>query len=201
MSKDSIMYTTLSNIKKYINLHFPNKYWSISISMPSTSSWDTFRTAVYHQWVYSSSFLLPILCFSLKIIFSCYTYFNHPLMITPYHKTCFLICAQTYVNSKQISLAAHVQHNPRHETMFQMQTHNWDNVTVRYTDSTNCSCYHITVIDLNVRVCCEVMICVTVMGMLCWDDKPKNKWIQTFHSHADRNLYNNSLTAKKFSFV
>lgn len=121
--------------------------------------------------------------------------------ITPYHKTCFLICAQTYVNSKQISLAAHVQHNPRHETMFQMQTHNWDNVTVRYTDSTNCSCYHITVIDLNVRVCCEVMNCVTVMGMLCWDDKPKNKWIQTFHSHADRNLYNNSLTAKKFSFV
>lgn len=114
------MYTKLSNIKKYIKLHFPNKYWSISISMPSTSSWDTFRTTVYPQWVYSSSFLLPILCFSLKIIFSCYM-----------------------VNSKQISLAAPVQHNPRHETMFQIQTHNWDNVTVRYTDSTNCSCYHI----------------------------------------------------------
>lgn len=59
-NRDWILYTKSSNIKKYIKLHFPNKYWSIllvchlpeTLSEPQTYSYskDSFS---FDPWVFS----------------------------------------------------------------------------------------------------------------------------------------------------
>lgn len=109
-SKVWILYTKLSNIKKYIKLHFPNKYWSIFVSMPSTSSWDTFRTTVYYQRVYAFSLsVIPPLISSPSLWRQNIFFMLHLLQpstygIIPYHMTCSLIRAKTYIVNRFLSL-------------------------------------------------------------------------------------------------
>lgn len=156
---------TRSDIKKYIKLHFPNKYWSIFISMPSTSSWDTFRTIdifIHHRYhyIYLWSILLSVFLFA------------HPLIISPAAKeTLHATLASTIpsydllsrpcqdIRSKQIPVAAPAQRDPRRETMLQMQTHIETPLQSR-SKHTHARAH--TLSDLNIHLCCEVTTCVRV---------------------------------------
>lgn len=109
-SKVWILYTKFSNIKKYIKLHFPNKYWSIFVSMPSTSSWDTFRTTVYYLWLYAFSLSVSHTLISSLSLWRQNIFFMLHLLqpstyeIIPYHMTCSLIRAKTYIVNRFLSL-------------------------------------------------------------------------------------------------
>lgn len=157
-SKDWILYTKLSNIKKYIKLHFPNKYWSIFVSMPSTSSWDTFRTTdilIHHRYLFSiheyslfSLLLTHPLIFSPSLWRQNNFFMLHLLQpstyeIIPYHMTCSVICAKTYIVNRFLSLHQCSIIQDMRPCFRCKHTTRLTNVTARYAASTNCSCYRI----------------------------------------------------------
>lgn len=179
-SKDWILYTKLSNIKKYIKLHFPNKYWSIFISMPS--SWDTFRSTdifIYHRYLLlSTSILSSAFHFTHPFIFSPLLWrpnnfvMLHLLQpstyeIIPHHMTCSLIRAKTYIVNRFLS--------PHQCSIIQ-------DMRPCFRCKCNKRCYSgirrqaltaaatvFTVTDLNVRLCCEVIICeINACALLRW---------------------------------
>lgn len=184
-SKDWILYTMLSNIKKYIKLHLPNKYWSIllvcQVHLPETPSEP--QTYLYsidfsiHEYTLLSHPFAHPLIFSLrlsggKITFTCYTCFNHPLM-----RSSLLIwlalssVPKTYIVNRFLSLhqCSIIQDmrpcfRCKHTTRQMLQPDTQTALTAAATI--------FTVIDLNVRVCREVIICVSVICVLRWDDKP-----------------------------
>lgn len=94
------------------------------VHLPETLSEPQYTIHEYTPFV----FLLSILWFSLHLwrqnnffhatLTSTIHLWDHPLSYDLLSHPC------QDIHSKQISLAAPVQHNPRHETMFQMQTHN-----------------------------------------------------------------------------
>lgn len=112
--------------------------------------------------------------------------------IIPHHMTCYLIRAKTYIVNRLLSLhRCSIIQDMR--PCFRCKRHNWTMLQPDIQTALTAAATIFTGTDLNVRLCHECdYLCV-----LCSNDKLENRWIQTFHSHADRDLYNNSLTAKK----
>lgn len=130
-----------------------------------------------HEYTLLSHPFAHPLIFSLrlsggKITFTCYTCFNHPLM-----RSSLLIwlalssVPKTYIVNRFLSLhqCSIIQDmrpcfRCKHTTRQMLQPDTQTALTAAATI--------FTVIDLNVRVCREVIICVSVICVLRWDDKP-----------------------------
>lgn len=82
--------------------------------------------------------------------------------IIPYHMTCSLIRAKTYIVNRFLSLHQ-CSIILQHEIMFQMQTHSSTMLQPDMHTAPTAAATVFTEIDLNVCLCREVIICVRLM--------------------------------------